>query len=235
MTIEEFSNEFDVLLDSYSKGQITLNEYEKSIFLTQAQDTIVLTIYNGKNSLGDSFEKTEEVREYLRPLVKTVEITQQEQDVIGLSDISYFYKLPSDLWFITQESVDINKNDCSVSTYLDVVPITQDNYHKLKNNPFRGVSNSRILRLDVGEHLVELISKFPIKLYRVRYLSEPEPIILTPLSYQSNIESNIGGVDLSIKGKSDINECKLNPVLHRNILEKAVALAIASRTNVTTK
>lgn len=233
MTNEEFSNEFDVLLNSYSNGQITLNEYEKSVFLTQAQESIVLTIYNGKNPLGDSFERTEEIREYLRPLVKTVELTTQESGIIGLSNKSYFYKLPDDLWFITQESVDVTKIDCSENTYLNVVPITQDSYHKIKHNPFKSASSTRILRLDVGENLVELISNYDIEKYRIRYLSEPEPIILVPLSYQSNNPSDIGGIDLTIKGKSEVNECKLNPVLHRNILEKAVALAVASRTSTT--
>ena len=47
MTTEEFSNEFDTLLNSYSvigkfgKGEnpstIELDEYEKSVFLTKAQ------------------------------------------------------------------------------------------------------------------------------------------------------------------------------------------------------
>jgi len=37
MTIEEFSNQFDLLLNSYSKdGALVLNEYEKSVFLTKA-------------------------------------------------------------------------------------------------------------------------------------------------------------------------------------------------------
>ena len=46
MTTEEFSNEFDVLINSYSRykdfdnkeilDSIEFNEYEKSLFLTQA-------------------------------------------------------------------------------------------------------------------------------------------------------------------------------------------------------
>ena len=40
MTTEEFSNEFDVLLNSYSSGGVEFNEYEKSIFLTKAQEDL---------------------------------------------------------------------------------------------------------------------------------------------------------------------------------------------------
>ena len=51
MTVTEFSNEFDVLIDSYRRfkdfdnkenlDSLDFNEYEKSIFLTRAQEDIV--------------------------------------------------------------------------------------------------------------------------------------------------------------------------------------------------
>ena len=59
MTIAEFSNEFDVLIDSYRRfkdfdnkenlDSLDFNEYEKSIFLTRAQEDIVTSFYNGLN------------------------------------------------------------------------------------------------------------------------------------------------------------------------------------------
>lgn len=60
MTTEEFSNGFDVLINSYSGLGDSLNfdEYEKSVFLTKAQEEIVEGLYTGK-ILGDSFEDTE--------------------------------------------------------------------------------------------------------------------------------------------------------------------------------
>ena len=54
--------------------------------------------------------------------------------------------------------------------------------------------------------------------YLVRYLSRPTPIILIDLTD-----------NLSINGVSVKTECKLNPVIHRAILERAVKLAIISR------
>jgi hypothetical protein len=54
-----------------SLGTVVLDEYEKSLFLTQAQEEIVINLYNGKNPYGDSFESTEELRRYLDELVKT--------------------------------------------------------------------------------------------------------------------------------------------------------------------
>ena len=41
MTIQEFSNEFDILYNnSMSNAAPGLNEYEKSVFLTQAQESL---------------------------------------------------------------------------------------------------------------------------------------------------------------------------------------------------
>lgn len=57
MTTEEFSNEFDTLLNSYSNEySINIDEYEKSIFLSHAQEEILLELYNGKNQFEDSLK-----------------------------------------------------------------------------------------------------------------------------------------------------------------------------------
>ena len=57
MTTEEFSNEFDVLLSTYSDidgfgklANISFNEYEKSVFLTRAQEELVNNFYSGRTS-----------------------------------------------------------------------------------------------------------------------------------------------------------------------------------------
>lgn len=228
MTTEEFSNEFDTLLNSYSDirelGKVSssteFDEYEKSIFLTKAQEELVLDTYNGKNPFGDSFEKTEEIRRYLSELIKTTICTEETVLTnVGLSESSIFFKLPEDLWFITYESVKLDDNsECMSGKTISVVPITQDEYHKIKKNPFRGAGKRRALRLDLSNDEVEIISDYNIQSYLVRYLSRPTPIILT------NLPDN-----LSINSISERTECKLNPVLHRTILERAVKLAILSK------
>lgn len=231
MTTQEFSNEFDVLLNSYStsptygeehKLDITLDEYEKSIFLTKAQEDIIVELYTGNHQLTDSFERTEEIRRYLSDLVKTEELTDKLTGYSGLSNTSMFFKLPPDVWFITYESALLkdDKLDCSNEREVLVVPVTQDEYYNVFNNPFRGPSKNRAIRLDIGEGVIEIISKYNIEKYLIRYLSKPEPIILTDFS------------DLKINGLSTKNECKLNPVIHRSILERAVKLAIISKTQV---
>ena len=52
MNIQEFSNSFDTLLQPYitkdnfgEQNTLAFDEYEKSIFLTKAQEQIVLELY----------------------------------------------------------------------------------------------------------------------------------------------------------------------------------------------
>lgn len=228
MTTEEFSNEFDTLLNSYSNiepfgktpNTVEIDEYEKSVFLTNAQEEIVIDLYNGKNPFGDSFEKTEEIRRYLSDLIRTYTTTVKETGYTGLSNKSVFFKLPDDLWFITYEAVNLKDDElrCMDGSNILVLPVTQDEYHRIKKNPFRGPNERRAIRLDLSEKVVEIVSKYNIDSYLVRYLARPKPIILSKLPD-----------NLSINGVSDKTECELNPVIHRAILERAVKLAIISK------
>nr|DAG89219.1 MAG TPA: hypothetical protein [Crassvirales sp.] len=225
MTIEEFSNEFDVLLNSYAAnnpfgvGQslTQLDEYEKSILLTESQESIVRDLYNGKLT-GDGFESTEEQRRNLDSLVNTIELTSENISKPKMSDNSEFFQLPSDVWFITYESVLLSDESlgCKNNIRADVIPVRQDEYHNIKNNPFRGPSDKRVLRIDTGSSVIELISKYTIQSYFVKYLSKPKPIILQDITDEN----------LSINGETKRMGCELNTVLHRTILERAVALAI---------
>lgn len=225
MTIEEFSNEFDVLLNSYAannpfgtgQGLTQLDEYEKSVLLTEAQEFIVRDLYNGKLT-GDGFESTEEQRRNLESLVNTLELTSKDISKPKMSDNSEFFQLPSDVWFITYESVLLSDESlgCKNNTRVDVIPVRQDEYHSIKNNPFRGPSDKRVLRIDTGSSVIELISKYNIQSYFIKYLSKPKPIILQDITDEN----------LSINGETKRMGCELNTVLHRTILERAVALAI---------
>lgn len=226
MTNEEFSNEFDTLINSNSTIKpfgidsmlLEFDEYEKSMFLTKAQESVVIALYNG-NLIGSSFEKTEELRRYLSSLVKTYSTTEEVEGE-GLTRDSHFFSIPEDTWFITYEAVTSqdDKLGCAKGSIMEVVPVTQDELHKTKENPFRKPNKRRVLRLDTEGTLVELISAFDIAKYQMRYLSKPEPIILIDLPD-----------GLSINGETKQTECKLNPAIHRVILEMAVSLALKSR------
>lgn len=220
MTNQEFSNEFDILYNNIASNQAPgLDEYEKSVFLTTAQEGLVLELISGNNPLGDSFEKTEEVRRYLNDIVKTTEMTKYEgSDIIKLTNKSTLYNIPEDLWYTTYETVKLQDANLKCTSYenIEVVPVTQDEFSRIIKNPFRKPSANRVLRLDV-DGKVELVSDYNIQSYTVRYIKRLEPIILDDLPN-----------GLTIKGKSKETNCKLNPALHDAILARAVKLAKAS-------
>ena len=221
MTCEEFSLEFDLLYNNIMSNKAPgLSEYEKSLFLTQAQESIVLDIYSGK--YGDSFERTEETTSYLNQLLKQRTYDSREfSEGNKLDTRSVFITLPEDIWFKTGETAYIIDDfyKCNVDGLREVMvfPVTQDTLVRTKRSPFRGPNERRILRLDSGKNQVELISNYEIHSYTVRYLSRPEPIILKELPQ-----------GLTIGGKSSPQTCLLNTAIHKAILSKAVLIAKSS-------
>lgn len=246
MTVEEFSDQFDVLVQNYRQNaefgkdssayDMRFDEYEKSVFLTMAQKEFVRNFYAGRNSYGLSVESTEEVRKQLNQLVCTYSTSNAENQTtenpgdFHLADnengghIYTFFKCPNDIWWILYEEAQLSSSSdsCIDGTYSLVTPTTHDELYKQLGNPFRGPSEKRILRLDVESNLVELISKHNIGKYIMRYMKEPSPIVLTDMTH------NIDGRTVD-KGFNHPQTCMLNDQTHDVILQIAVSKAIASK------
>ena len=227
MNTAEFSNEFDILYNNITSNMAAgLTEYEKSVFLTRAQEDLITGFYNGRNAGKISFEETEEVRRYLDVLTKTVELIPITPTIaFPISSDSKFFTAPSDLWYITYEEVILEDSTLpyGASCNATVIPTTQDSYYKKKRNPFKSPSDTKVFRMSItsavydvsgNTNLIELISKYTIKEYIFRYLKQPKPIILETLT---------GGA--TINGISQRTECELPKVIHSTILKLAVDMA----------
>lgn len=221
MTTKEFSDSFDILINSYPTinefgSTITptnFNEYEKSVLLTKAQEQIVQGLFDGSLT-GLSFEETENMRRDLDVLVKTSH-PRRIEGYIGLSKSSTFYELEDDVWYITYESIDLSEGAyCENSNTIKVIPVRQDEWHNIKNNPFKKPNERRAIRLDAAGGVVEIISAFPVENYLIRYVRKPKPIILVQLED-----------GLSIDNTQEVTECELSNSLHQLILDRAVQLA----------
>lgn len=211
MTNPEFSIEFDILYNNISSNKAPgLNEYEKSVFLTKAQEQIVTELYSGRNTTYNSFEETEEQRRYLHSLITTSSLEESTEIDDIITSNSSVYKLPENIMFITYETAILTGNK-----EVTVYPVSQDELSKIIKNPFRGPSNNRVLRLDLGNNSIEVISNYDITKYLIRYIRKPNPIILVDLEDE-----------LSINGVTEESECELDSSLHRTILDRAVALAL---------
>ena len=112
----------------------------------------------------------------------------------------------------------IDNSKCDAETIMKVYPVKQDEYQAIRDNPFRGANDRRALRLDLSEGNVEIICKYMIAIYYIRYIKKVPPIILEDLPN-----------DLTIEGKSEASDCILHEALHQKILDRAVQLALQSR------
>ena len=203
MTLEELSNEFDVIVNSYDNSQsLVFNEYEKSIYLTKAQEYIIKDLYR-------NYEGTEELNSYLKTLIKDKTYTIKDSTNIELD-------YPDNFLYILKEYANINTT-CKSNSRVDVLPITQDEYNEVVENPFRG-SKSKVLRLE--ENKIKLITDLPIISYTMTYLSNPSPIILIDLP---------NGLTINNESRKSTT-IETSESIHREILDKAVQLAIQSKT-----
>ena len=222
MNIQEFSNSFDTLLqpqiakESFSEqNNLAFDEYEKSIFLTKAQEQIVLELYQ-------ELEQSEEVRKYLSNLIKTdnyVPVGEQDETLINSNFKSYKVEISNDILFIIYEQCTLSdENNCINNKIVSVVPTIHDDLDKVLKNPFKSPNSRKVIRLDF-DNKIELISKYNISNYKVRYLKKPNPIILVTL--EDNLSINNGNIKVS-NGET-------NPILHERIVQRAVQLAVQSK------
>lgn len=107
MTVNEFSNQFDVLYNNITSNQAAgLNEYEKSVFLTKAQDELVKNYFD-KDSKGNNTQKgfdDNAIRQMdYKNLLRSVE---KEADGTPIIDPrALVYKLPKDVFVIINEQI----------------------------------------------------------------------------------------------------------------------------------
>lgn len=228
MNTKEFSNEFDILYDNISSNAAPgLNQYEKSVFLTKAQEEIISQYYSGFNNQLAGFEGNEDIRRGLSELVKTHKNSSIINSTIGISINSKFISIPNNLFYIVFEQVTlISDNSCINGKKVMVKPITHDEYNISKDNPFRKPNNNKVWRLDIAKlnnlKVIELISTNNILEYFCRYIEKPSPIILVDFE----LDDEIQGMNLTIDGENTLTECKLNSEIHREILNRAVEMAI---------
>ncbi len=241
MTTKEFDLEFDLLYDNASKGAPGLDLYEKSVFLTQAQDEIVKEAYSGFTPSRVGFEGSEKRRRQLSELVKDYKVDTPLFDLTGNVDgvtknlvgDSQFFLLPDDLMYILQERVTLSSTDVNLNNKIIMVkPINHDDFNIEYTNPFKKPNKRKAWRLDLfqggASQRVELFAIAEIKRYHIRYVKRPRPIILA--NFDS--EDDLAGLGLSVDGHNTEITSELNTEIHRDILSRAVDIAIlASREN----
>ncbi len=226
MSVEEMDNMFDVLYNNITSNQAPgLNAYEKSVFLTKGQDEILKNYFNPKskgNTIQDGFDENVK-RQVDFSMLTSVETKSSdfENPLFDTRENSKSVGLPSKLMFAINEVVEVTRND--KSAILQVIPIKFDEYSRLMCKPYkrplkyqawRLTNNNTSNKADIVIGPSDTLTK-----YTIRYVKRPNPIIVSDLD------------GLTIEGKSTATECELDPILHEEILQRAVELAKVAWTN----
>nr|DAG91672.1 MAG TPA: hypothetical protein [Crassvirales sp.] len=129
--------------------------------------------------------------------------------------------LPSKLMYAINEMVEVTRNDKKI--LLQVVPVKFDEYSRLMCKPYkrplkyqawRLTNNDVVNKADIVVGPSDTLTK-----YTIRYVRRPNPIIVSDLD------------GLTIDGVSHASECELDPIIHTEILQRAVELAKIAWTN----
>lgn len=145
MTTQEFSNEFDVLYNNIMSNQAPgLDEYEKSIFLTKAQEELVRDYFNSRNvKNAQGFDDSQKRQYDFSTLLSGAELYDCADNIRALAaygliafnpvfdNRSRVYLAPSDLFLVINESI-----EDSAKRRYSVLPISYDEYNRLMSKPY---------------------------------------------------------------------------------------------------
>ena len=218
MTTNEFEWEFDVLYNNIASNAAPgINSCEKSVLLTKAQDELIKNYFNPQgNKYKEGFDGSAKRQIDFSGLISVANGTLLDQQGFDLR--AKVFKIPTDVFLIINESIVTNTG------IKQIIPIKFDEYTRLMSKPYKEPLKFQAWRLitdgDINSGVtVEIIpnSQETVKSYTLRYVRRPKPIIL------ANLKSEYG--DVSINGETEISQCELNPLVHREILQRAVELA----------
>lgn len=234
MTTSEFSDQFDLLYNNITSNQAPgLSEYEKSVFLTKAEKEIVKNYFSPNsqgNTLRQGFDDSAKRQADFSMLMKTSSCEKQLSSLpTQIDDRATVWSYPEDVFIIVNEVAYTSHTSQGggkvIDKRLQVIPLRYDEYTRLMSKPFKRPLKNQVWRLINSGNLspaettklVELIANAAdtITDYSIRYIKTPAPIILV------NLEDD----GLTIDGISSVTDCELDPILHDDILQRAVELA----------
>ena len=227
MTTQEFSDQFDVLYNNIMSNQAPgLDEYEKSVFLTKAQYEIIKNYFNPKSNknqegFDDSPKRQIDFSNLMAAKKQTTAVTTPTT-YVKFDSRSVLYEMPSDILFALNETAIVTEN--LKTRLITIVPISFEEYARILSKPYKQPLKNqgwRLLNTGMNGTTQARISEIVVKAgatvsdYIIRYVRRPKPIILTTLT-----ETNV-----SLDGLTAVTECELDPILHPEILQRAVELA----------
>lgn len=181
-----------------------LTEREQSLLLTEAQEQVVIDRINPKgNRSNTGFDETELRKKGLSELIARsgcTGVTGADLTALSVPTNGVAYRLPSDAWLVVSEEATLGFTGIAgTGTTQEVLvkPITYDEFTANRKNPFTkpfvNESDGEIWRLDVGNpddteeekmHILILPTGSTVSSYKVSYLKQLEPIVVTGATFE---------------------------------------------------
>ena len=147
MTIDEFSDQFDLLFNNITSNQAPgVSEFEKSVFATKAEKEIVKNYFSPQsqgNVLKEGFDDSAKRQADFSMLMKTANCTQQTSFADGkIDDRSTVWSFPTDMFIAINEAI-----KTSAAKRLQVIPLKYDEYTRLMSKPYKRPLKNQAWRL----------------------------------------------------------------------------------------
>lgn len=224
MTTSEFSREFDIRFNYVNSNlAYSVNDYEKSVYLTRAQEEILDNYFNPKgNKYQEGFDMSQKRYIDFSSIIKTITLTAEKSGMLPYDKKGLLFEISDDVFKVLNDGFSyIDTNNKAVET--SIMPLDYDSYQRVKTKPYQNPPTRQSWRMtrsgdSTGKLVVEIIPKKNIDKtkafeYSARYLLRPTPIV---------VEALPGG--FTVNGVSIKTECILPPEIHDEILNRAIEI-----------
>ena len=204
-------------------GTTAINENELNTLIQEA----IRTYNEGGPDEPIEFTISLKFSENIQQTTPPTLTASMKLDAVGIGtptidERSKVFLFPEDVLFVINEKIKSSRNGI-----LQVVPINFGEYDRLTSKPYKYPPKYQAWRLlsSRGVKYVEILAPGTLSKYTLRYVRRPHPIILADLEgltingfkYETQIEP--------IDAEAISGECELDPILHEEILQRAIELA----------
>lgn len=152
MGVTEFDTQFDLLYNNVTSNAAPgLDAYEKSVFLTQAQDQIVKAYFNNKlNKVQQGFDESQRRQIDFSMIIRTKDFGAGSSinDTLGIFNNSRYYSMPDNVMFYINEVLQVTRKNKTMN--LSVIPLNYEEYQRQLSKPFKRPLKNQAWRIEVN-------------------------------------------------------------------------------------
>ena len=159
MNVQETSNEFDILYNQVNSNQAaSIDEFEKSVFLTRAQDDIVKAYADPRGNkfiegLDDGQKRQYDFSSIIKNEKLSVIDPETHPEIEQYDPRSYIYVMPNDFFLTLNERIyeEVNKNGKTIKYQYQITPISYAMYGVLMKKAYQYPTKREVWRIITGQ------------------------------------------------------------------------------------